>query len=188
MAVDSLGASRIAGYHAGVGEAVRRGPNDSGEFHAAVAGVRPLAARDRVPAPAAPGRLAADAAIPSSDSGHFEVAPDGRSGRAQGVNRRTVRELAAGRPPVEATLDLHGHTIASARALVPRFLADARAAGRRCVLIVTGKATRSSGPVRLVDEVPAWLGVCGADVLAFTRAASVQGGDGALVVLLRGRP
>lgn len=116
----------------------------------------------------------------------FTLAEDGSHGRARDVNRKTVRELAAGAFPRRATLDLHRHTLESARTRLTSFVDQSRAAGHRCVLVVTGRAERSPDGSRLRDHVPGWLsGPLGGSVLAFTLARAEDGGAGALYVLLR---
>ena len=173
-----------------MGEAARHGGDDEADlFRAAVADAAPLSDRERRRPPAPErGRRSRDPA-PGAGSLPFSLEPDGSAGRAHGVNRRTLSRLAAGKHPVEATLDLHRLTLAAAQERVARFLAEARSAHptpRRCVLIITGKADRSPSPDRLRDHVPTWLaGPLSAGVLAFSRARPEHGGAGALYVLLR---
>jgi len=113
------------------------------------------------------------------------VSEDGSRGRAADVSKKTVRELAAGGFPPRATLDLHRLTLEAARARVAGFIAEARAAGHRSVLIITGMAERSPAGSRLRDHVPGWLAGQGGSVLAFAPARAEHGGRGALYVLLR---
>jgi DNA-nicking Smr family endonuclease len=105
------------------------------------------------------------------------------------VDRRTAERLKRGRMAVEATLDLHGHTQAEAHRELNGFLARAHAAGRRCVLIVTGKGASKSGGGVLRSEVPKWLNESPnrARIVAFAGARPQHGGGGALYVLLRRR-
>ncbi len=169
-----------------VGQAVRRDADEDGEiFREAVRGARPLADRRRVAVSGrSPGAIARPAPSAAPQSKGLQL--DGGRGRAYGVSRKTLRELAAGRPAPEATLDLHRHTAGAARERLTRFLADSRASGARAVLVITGKAERSPGPERLRDLVPEWLcGPLSAAVLAFTPARAEHGGAGALYVLLR---
>lgn len=127
-------------------------------------------------------RAAAEAAA----SPGFVVSEDGSRGRAADVSKKTVRELAAGGFPPRATLDLHRLTLEAARERVAAFIAEARTAGHRSVLIITGMAERSPAGSRLRDHVPGWLaGQPGGSVLAFAPARAEHGGGGALYVLLR---
>jgi DNA-nicking Smr family endonuclease len=82
-------------------------------------------------------------------------------------------------------LDLHGLGQAAARDNLADFLVQNRDAGRRCVKIVHGKGYRSGarGPI-LKIAVNSWLRRH-ADVLAFTSARPIDGGTGAVYVLLR---
>lgn len=91
----------------------------------------------------------------------------------------------------EASIDLHGHTLAEAERALARFLERAQASGARVTLVVTGKAAREGEgrPVggRIHAEFPHWLNrpenrgrVVG------VRPANVRhGGSGAFYVLLR---
>jgi len=89
--------------------------------------------------------------------------------------------------PVEATLDLHGHTQDRARGELADFLARAQGSGKRCVRVVTGKGDISQGGGVLRAQVPRWLNnpENRARVLAFDYAQPQHGGLGALYVLLR---
>lgn len=116
----------------------------------------------------------------------FAVSEDRSHGRAADVSRKTARELAAGKFPPLARLDLHRLTLDHARERLAAFVAEARSAGHRSVLIVTGLAERSPVGTRLRDHVPGWLaGPLGGSVLAFAPAAAEHGGAGAIYVLLR---
>ncbi len=104
---------------------------------------------------------------------------------APGVQKRITRRLRGGRIPVEASLDLHGMTLAIARKEFACFLAEARDRDLTCVRIVHGKGYRSGrrGPV-LKRAVARWLSRR-QEVLAYTSARPVDGGTGAVYVLLR---
>ena len=75
--------------------------------------------------------------------------------RPVGLDRRTWLRLKRGQVAIEQTLDLHGRTQDEAHGALARFLAAARAAGCRCVLVVTGKGLGSGGTLR--HMVPRWL-------------------------------
>lgn len=172
-----------------VGEAARRDGDDATDlFREAVQGATPLADRHRVrvigPAAARSREASPGAAQPREKT--RVLRPDGEGGRAHGVNRKTVRQLAAGRLAPEATLDLHRLTAEAARERLERFVARSRAANHRVVLVITGKAERSPVGGRLRDLVPGWLSVpLAAAVLAYAPARPEHGGAGALYVLLR---
>ena len=105
--------------------------------------------------------------------------------RFAGVDRATADRVRRGRYPVEAKLDLHGMTQVEAHSALKSFIPGSRAAGRRCVLVVTGHG-RSSGGV-LKAAVPRWLDEpeLRRHVLAVAPARPQHGGHGALYVLLR---
>jgi DNA-nicking Smr family endonuclease len=161
-------------------------------FERELAGVRPLRpGPTRVtPTPAtlseAPGRRAAPREPPAT----LAVERQGNriTGAAFGVSHATLRELAQGRFPVEATSDLHGLRAEPARLRLRAFLAACAARGRRAVLVVCGRGLHSGpdGPVLLevAREVLTRPPACD-QVQAFSSAAAGQGGEGALVVLLR---
>lgn len=165
-------------------------------FRAAVSDVTPLPPPAHLPhadALAAPRRRTRrDAPIVDSESlGEVAAADDAPSAadplsfRRPGVRDQTLRHLRRGRFPVEDELDLHGLSQASARDQLAEFITSSRHAGMRCVRVVHGKGYRSGarGPV-LKIAVNTWLRRH-ADVLAFTSARAIDGGTGAVYVLLR---
>ena len=105
--------------------------------------------------------------------------------QCQGTPIRVLRDLRRGRWVVQTSLDLHGHTRDEARAALVYFLAECQKTAQRCVRIVHGKGQHSPGrePV-LKNLVPGWLSQR-RDVLAFCQARTIDGGAGALVVLLQ---
>ena len=105
--------------------------------------------------------------------------------RRPGVRTQTLRHLRRGLFPVEDQIDLHGLNQSAARDSLAEFIEQSRDAGYRCVRIVHGKGYRSGarGPI-LKIAVNSWLKRHG-DVMAFTSARTIDGGTGALYVLLR---
>ena len=109
-------------------------------------------------------------------------------GHVIGLDPRLVRRLRRGDFSWQAHLDLHGQTAAQARDAVERFIAAAVRNGHRCVLVVHGRGLNSKDQVPVLKEhMKSWLarGRIGRYVLAFTSARPVDGGAGALYVLLR---
>jgi DNA-nicking Smr family endonuclease len=108
--------------------------------------------------------------------------------RLAGVDRATAERLKRGRRPVEASLDLHGLTQAEAHRALAAFIAGSRAAGRRCVLVITGHGRLSGGVLKAA--VPRWLEEpdLRRAVLAIAPARPQHGGHGALYLLLRKPP
>lgn len=102
----------------------------------------------------------------------------------QGVNLQILRRLRRGRYKVQAETDLHGLTVPRARAELNGFLAECLREGLGCVRIIHGKGLRSGngGPV-LKSKVARWLKQT-SRVVAYTSARPVDGGTGALYVLL----
>ena len=115
------------------------------------------------------------------------AAPVLAHGRAAGVDRRSAQRLTRGQLPVEAALDLHGHTQDQAHAALERFLSEVQARGLRCVLVITGKGTTKEAGGVLRGQVPRWLNEPAnrARILAFDYAQPKDGGLGALYVLIR---
>ncbi len=98
---------------------------------------------------------------------------------------------------IEGRLDLHGMTQAEAERAVDRFLAAGAGAGKRCLLVITGKGSTARDDVSVIpervgvlrDAVPGWLAKSGNRrlIVATYPAARRHGGSGALYVLLRRR-
>ncbi len=105
--------------------------------------------------------------------------------RQDGVQLSVMRKLKRGQYACQSELDLHGLVVAQAREQVVAFLDRARSRGQRCVRIIHGKGLRSSprGPV-LKLKVANWLRLRH-EVLAYCSARPVDGGTGAVYVLLR---
>lgn len=180
----------------------RRGDDDTVLFLESVGEVAPVKAKvervaGRVPPTVDQLRLRTEEAeslarlaeLVSSD-GPFDLsdADDVIEGAVQGFDERVRRQLRRGEFPVRARLDLHGLTRDEAKPALEKFLADAKLAGHRCVLVVTGKGLNSkeSAPV-LKTGVTQWLtqGRPARLVLAFCSARPADGGTGAVYVLLR---
>lgn len=104
--------------------------------------------------------------------------------RAPGLQERQFRKLRRGQFTIEGQIDLHGLTADEAREAVAGFLADARRSGRRCVRIIHGKGrgSRHGKPV-LKLKLHRWLRQR-SDVLGFCSARPVDGGTGAVYVLI----
>ncbi|MFO1421614.1 MAG: Smr/MutS family protein [Candidatus Competibacteraceae bacterium] len=105
--------------------------------------------------------------------------------RRDGVQQAILRKLRRGQFQVGAALDLHGMTVATARDALAAFLQHARRDSLGCVRIIHGKGKRSHhrGPV-LKQKINHWLRQRD-EVLAFCSARPMDGGTGAIYVLLR---
>lgn len=108
-------------------------------------------------------------------------------------DRATAEKMRRGQLPVEASLDLHGMTLARAEPALATFLAQSQAQGLRLVLVVTGKGTRvdrdtgriAEGAIR--REFPHWLNAekNRHRIVAYRAAHVRHGGGGAFYVLLK---
>ena len=181
---------------------VKQRSTDAEAFRAAVRDVTPLAQTPSVPGLTAPKRrarprndtappvsdlplvsgLAADESAPAVDTvaGHEAL-----SFQRAGVRIQVMRRLRRGSYPIDDELDLHGLSQPAARGRLAEFIARSRDRGCRCVRIIHGKGHRSGtrGPV-LKTAVNLWLRRL-PDVMAFVSARAMDGGAGAVYVLLR---
>jgi DNA-nicking Smr family endonuclease len=169
---------------------------DAAAFRTAMRDVKPLADRPRHVPPTlarrarvrAPRRNAADdldETMPLIATAADEDAVAALSFQRGSVREQQMRRLRRGLIPCEDELDLHGLNQTDARARLADFIVHSRDAGRRCVRVVHGKGYRSGarGPI-LKSAVNLWLRRH-LDVMAFTSAKVIDGGTGALYVLLR---
>ncbi|MGH7045736.1 MAG: Smr/MutS family protein [Stellaceae bacterium] len=170
-------------------------PGDRRSWAEAMRDVTPLRGRLSLAASAAlVGPLAARSAIaadpPLADPGpgpDLATGPDLGTGPGLGIDRANAERLKRGLHPIEARLDLHGRTQAEAHRELAEFVDAAYRAGRRCVLIITGRGLGPNGPGVLKRAVPRWLAQPGLrrHVLAIAAAQPRHGGAGALYLLLR---
>ena len=110
---------------------------------------------------------------------------DQLSFRRPGIGVEVTRRLRSGHWSIQRQLDLHGLRVDEAREALGDFIRHAHKTGMRCVRVVHGKGLGSPGksPV-LKSRVQRWL-VQKNEVLAFVQARPMDGGAGALVVLLQ---
>jgi DNA-nicking Smr family endonuclease len=164
-------------------------------FHRAISGAKPLRAGDRVERPAKkPKPKARFARADEKDALRESMQADidtmessnaeNMRFRRQTVGRRTMRQLARGRFSVQAEIDLHGMTVSEAKPRLTDFIENCARQGLLCVRVVHGKGLGSGqrGPV-LKNSVNHWLRKWDS-VLAFVSARQVDGGTGAVYVLL----
>jgi DNA-nicking Smr family endonuclease len=169
--------------------------DDTHLFREAVRDVKPLS--HDVPMPEPPRRPPARARFTRADryavlqeSLYTDVGdPELASGEElvfarEGVQSGVLRKLRRGQYQVQAEIDLHGLTVPEAKEALRAFLADSLDRHIRCVRIIHGKGLRSGhrGPV-LKGAVSSVLRRVG-PVLAYVSARQVDGGTGALYVLL----
>jgi len=110
---------------------------------------------------------------------------DQLSFRRPGVGVEVTQRLRSGHWSIQRQLDLHGLRVDEAREALGDFIRHAHKTGLRCLRVVHGKGLGSPGksPV-LKSRVQRWL-VQKSEVLAFVQARPLDGGAGALVVLLQ---
>lgn len=155
-------------------------------FLDAISGATPLAGRDRVRQPPVKSAIIKPDPLPPRRKLTLEAEGGLVTGRAEGVNRAQLSALRAGKVRIEATLDLHGDTVAVAKPRLEKFMLDAARDRRRCVLIIHGKGLHSDGVAVLRDAVLTALATeLSGLVHAFGPAAPADGGDGATAVMVR---
>ena len=112
---------------------------------------------------------------------------DELSFRRPHVPETVLTRLRRGAYVVDGEIDLHGMTGAEAKAALRAFIAECVERRMQCVRVVHGKGRRSGprGPV-LKNVVNHWLQRFD-KVLAFGSARAVDGGSGAIYVLLKGK-
>lgn len=95
------------------------------------------------------------------------------------------RSLRRGTLTIEARLDLHGMYRKEAHEALDMFIARQAKAGRRNLLIITGKGRGGEGVLRA--NLAGWLAASpfAARILALRPAAARHGGAGAFYVMLR---
>ena len=167
---------------------------DPGLFRRVMADTRPIKSAPRA---SVPRRVRARARFRREDERevlresldsdlHYTEIMSGESLRFHrpSVSRRTFRKLGRGGYSVQSELDLHGMTAAEAGDALRAFINDCCLRGLACVRIVHGKGLGSGerGPIlkRKVDSMlRRWD-----QVLAFVSTRQVDGGTGAVYVLL----
>lgn len=164
--------------------------NDHDLFQQMMKGVRPLK-QERVSQGRKPGPIRRRPA--ETHKGAEDVLSDGFLNNPEqlnefmrpGVQKSLLKQIRNGKLPVDASLDLHGHTREEARRRLQDFIYASQQQQMRLVCVVHGKGYHSEDnrPV-LKQMVSHWLQQLEA-VLAFTRADPGHGGSGATFVLLR---
>lgn len=110
------------------------------------------------------------------------------------MDARAYDRLSRGKLRPEARIDLHGMTLAQAHPALVGFILSSHAAGRRLVLVITGKgrprdddAPMSASAGLLRRQAPHWLTLAPLAplVLQIAPAHFSHGGGGALYVYLR---
>ena len=165
-------------------------------FSRAVGKVQRLPETGRVPSPQLPAEPIAKqqalddkAVLQEAISDEFDASTllevdDSLSFRRPGIGPDVTAKLRKGEWSIQKQIDLHGLRRDDARETLSAFIRDCHKLGLRCVRVVHGKGLGSPGktPV-LKGRVQSWL-VQKNEVLAYVQARPMEGGAGALLVLL----
>lgn len=165
-------------------------------FSRAVGKVQRLPETGRVPSPKLPAEPVAKqqalddkAVLQEAISDEFDASTllevdDSLSFRRPGIGPDVTAKLRKGEWSIQKQIDLHGLRRDDARETLSAFIRDCHKLGLRCVRVVHGKGLGSPGktPV-LKGRVQSWL-VQKNEVLAYVQARPMEGGAGALLVLL----
>ncbi|MDB5797511.1 MAG: mismatch repair protein MutS [Paucimonas sp.] len=174
-----------------------RAAQEADLFRRSIGPVAPLVPPDRAalrpsPPPPVARQHEADeqAALEQSLSDEFTIdalleSDEALSYVRPGIGRDVLRKLARGEWVIQSQLDLHGLRRDEAREALAEFLRNQIRRGVRCVRIIHGKGLGSVNrePV-LKNKVRNWL-VQKDEVIAFCQARNIDGGSGAVVVLLK---
>ena len=155
----------------------KRKPTQSKEAAPSAPPAKPKAAK-----PAAPPAPPAKPQPPAPAKPHALT-----HGLSHGIDRRQAERFRKGKLTIEGKIDLHGRTQQDAHDDLLAFLRRAHTAGKRNVLVVTGKGMTTSKIGILRQAVPRWLNepTFRSLVLAFDYAEPQHGGEGAIYVLLK---
>lgn len=188
-------AKQIADKLTGHKSAARPAAPDDDLWHRVAQTIKPLKSRPR---PAIKAPLPADdstapsnklkASLPPPPRAVKPALPDLTTAVTAGIDKRTSQRLGRGQLAIEGRLDLHGMTQGEAHDRLAGFIRRAVAAGKRNVLVITGKGFKASGETGVLRQaVPRWLNEPGLrpHVVALRQAQPKDGGEGALYVLLR---
>jgi DNA-nicking Smr family endonuclease len=175
----------------------RQSPDDAALFRAEMRGVQPAPPQNRVepyrdPPPAIPAkRLEDERAVLAElsnlalDGDDVEIEED-RQFLRDGLPRDILRKLKRGHWVIQEELDLHGLNADEAALSTDTFLAECVRLGVRCVRIIHGKGLRSKGKEPVLKYRIRKLLQRRDPVLAYVEPKAVDGGGGAVVVLLKG--
>lgn len=166
-------------------------------FREAVRGTRPLRHAPRVPPrrkpppPKALFRRQGEAEVLEESltltPGDLDVEfGEELSYRRNGIQDAVMRRLRRGHYRVESELDLHGLIVPEAKQALREFLARAIARQCRCVRIIHGKGLGSGPRGPVIKQAVNVILRRTEPVVAFCSARQVDGGTGAIYVLLSG--
>ncbi len=174
--------------------------SDKDAFREAMSGVTPLtppnqAEVGRAKAPAIPRqtikderRVLSELDRPFEDPSVIESLETGEEllFSRTGLSPKVFRRLRRGHYSVSSALDLHHMDVETAASCLGKFIERAHERGHGCVRIVHGKGLRSRGRPKLKLLTNRFLRR-NKSVLAFASCRPVDGGTGAVYVLLKSR-
>lgn len=175
------------------------GDPEQAAFRAAMAGVQPLPSLNRVDLggeipPPQPRQFLADEQAALHESLHGRIGLQDRLEGGdephylrEGLAVTVLRDLRRGRWVIQGEIDLHGLNRDEARHQLAGFLAVCLHHGQRCIRVIHGKGLGSPQKQSILRQlVRGWLAQRN-EVLAYCQAKPQDGGEGALVVLLRAK-
>ena len=196
MAFKTRSLYRLFSVHHSLTDTTMSNDKDPDDFRQAMRGIKPL--RSEVRAPEARPKPKPKAKFSRADERQvlaesleddIDTIEHGYGAalrfHRQHVGKRTMRKLQRGGFSVQAEIDLHGMTLEEAKPRLADFIEYSTAQGKYCVRVVHGKGLGSGdrGPV-LKNAVNRWLRKWD-NVLAFVSTRQVDGGTGAVYVLLQ---
>jgi DNA-nicking Smr family endonuclease len=172
----------------------RLDPEEAKLWARVVASVRPLDGIAPPPAaPSVPAEAGTQKAVPPPPGlrrGATSPRPPVKPRPGATLDGSWDRRLSRGLVSPEATLDLHGHNLATAYDLLDRWLEDSIRAGARLLVLITGKPPGSAGATRrgaIRAAVGDWLHASrhAGRIAAVRNAHPRHGGAGAIYIVLR---
>ncbi len=156
-------------------------------WFAVTRGIEPYHATPVAPSPAPATGVAIERPVSRRAGAPIKATPSHKSPATTTGDPKLDRRAARGRIPIDGTLDLHGFNQAAAHVALRQFLVRAKAHHHRCVLVVTGKGTTSSGSGILRRRFLEWIDEHELREM-ITRVAQAHqrhGGAGAFYVFLK---
>jgi DNA-nicking Smr family endonuclease len=148
-------------------------------------GVKPLPRVKKVKAVSVKQRKAPAPLIPETPVARHDAKIKRPARLDEPLDHNLERKLRQGSVAIEARLDLHGMQQIAAHVALEEFLAQQVKAGRRCLLVITGKGRGGEGVLR--GSLAGWLAssVFASHILALRPASVRHGGAGAFYLMLR---
>jgi DNA-nicking Smr family endonuclease len=106
--------------------------------------------------------------------------------RRPGIQDRVYRKMQRGQLPITGEIDLHGMTVNRAKTALDEFMEQLKYSSKQlCVRIIHGKGHGSRDRVPVIKrQTQLWL-QCNMNVLAYCSCRPLDGGTGAIYVLVK---